>query len=82
MAKTKSLITDDLSELLDLIAGAQSVELKLTVPDSAHRSTVAALELDALDAQIRQVFFFDTPDLKLYSAGVLARARRVQGKGR
>jgi len=81
MVKTKSLIGDDLADMLGLISGAQSVELKLTVPDSAHRSTVAALDLDALDAQIRQVYFFDTPDLQLYGAGVVARARRVQGRG-
>jgi inorganic triphosphatase YgiF len=39
---------------------------------------VAALGLDALDAQIRQVFFFDTPDLDLNRAGVVVRARRIQ----
>jgi len=80
MAKTQ-LITDDLAEMLALIEGADSVELKLTVPESSQRSIVRALDLDPLDAQIRQVFFFDTPDLALNKAGVVARARRVQGKG-
>ena len=37
--------------------------------------------MDPLDAQIRQVFFFDTPDLALDRAGVVVRARRIQGKG-
>ena len=37
--------------------------------------------MDPLDAQIRQVFFFETPDLALNKAGVVVRARRVQGKG-
>ena len=37
--------------------------------------------MDPLDAQIRQVFFFDTPDLALNQTGVVARARRVQSKG-
>jgi len=37
--------------------------------------------MDALDAQIRQVFFFDTPELTLDKAGVVVRARRIQGKG-
>jgi hypothetical protein len=37
--------------------------------------------MDPLAAQIRQVFFFDTPDLALNQAGVVVRARRVQGKG-
>jgi hypothetical protein len=57
------------------------VELKLTVPASEQRATVSALDLDPLDAQIRQVFFFDTPDLALDAAGVVARVRRIQGKG-
>ena len=50
------------------------------MPEAAHRSAVGALELDPLDAQIRQVYFFDTPDLALDRAGVVVRARRVQGK--
>ena len=36
--------------------------------------------MDALDAQIRQVAFFDTPDLTLNQHGVVVRARRVQRK--
>ena len=40
----------------------------------------SSLGLDALDAQIRQVVFFDTPDLALDRAGVVVRARRIQGR--
>jgi hypothetical protein len=73
-------ISDDrLGELLALIDESDSVELKLTVPESTQRSALAALDIDPLDAQIRQVFFFDTPDLVLDRAGVVVRARRVQG---
>jgi len=75
------LSDEQLDELLGLIKGADTVELKLTVPDADQRSTIAALGMDPLQAQIRQVFFFDTPDLKLYEAGIVPRARRVQGKG-
>ena len=56
------------------------MELKLTVPEGAQRSALAALGVDPLDAQIRQVFFFDTPELSLNEAGVVLRARRVQGR--
>ena len=42
---------------------------------------MAALGLDPLEAQIRQVFFFDTPELALDKHGVVVRARRIQGKG-
>ena len=50
---------------MELVRDADSVELKLTIPESDQRSTIAALEIDPLDSQIRQVFFFDTPDLAL-----------------
>lgn len=72
---------DELTELLGLIKKSDSVELKATVPESHQRSTVAALGMDPLDAQIRQVFFFETPDLGLDKQGVVVRARRIQGKG-
>src|SRR4051812_43842252 len=74
------LSDDDLTQVLALSAGADSVELKLTVPDADHRSAIAALGLDPLDAQIRLVSFFDTPDLVLNREGVIVRARRVQGR--
>jgi hypothetical protein len=67
-----------LPELLDLLKGSDSVELKLTVPEEYGRSAAVALGVDPLDAQVRQIFFFDTPDLALDSAGVVVRARRVQ----
>jgi hypothetical protein len=72
---------EELVRLLELLEGADSVELKLTVPEPHQRSTVEALELDPLEAQIRQVFFFDTPGLELDAHGVVVRARRIQGKG-
>jgi hypothetical protein len=59
---------------------ADTVELKLTVPDSGHYTAAAALEMDPLDAEIRQVYFFDTPDLSLNRRGVIVRARRIQGR--
>src|SRR5919106_6501882 len=68
----------DLERLLALLRGADSAELKLTVPDLERRSAVAALGMDPLDAQIRQVYFFDTPDLALNTHGLVVRARRIQ----
>jgi hypothetical protein len=74
------LTAEQLIEVLRLVKGADSVELKLSVPDKDQRPAVAALGMDALQAQIRQVAFFDTPDLGLYDHGVVLRARRIQGK--
>ena len=69
-----------LQELTGLIGGADSVELKLTVPDELAGSTAESLGLDPLAAVLRQVYFFDTPDLRLEAAGVVVRARRTQAK--
>ena len=59
--------------------GSDSVELKLSIPSEEHRATITGLPLDPVEAQPRQVFFFDTPDLALNNAGVVVRARRIQG---
>jgi hypothetical protein len=66
---------------LNLLTDADSVELKLTVPDSDQRSAVVALDMDVLMAELRQVVFFDTPDLRLNRAGVVVRARRIKKGG-
>ena len=77
-----ALITgDQLVEMMGLIRDADSVELKLTIPEGSQRSAIKALRMDPLEAQIRQVFFFDTPDLALDKRGLVVRARRIQGKG-
>jgi len=69
----------DLQEVMRLIKGADSVELKLTVPAAVQVATIRGLPIDPVEAQPRQVFFFDTPDLTLNKAGVIVRARRIQG---
>jgi hypothetical protein len=74
-------LLDELGELLGLVRDSDSVELKLTVPDAHHRSTILRLGMDPLEAQIRLVTFFDTPDLTLNKSGLVVRARRVQGRG-
>jgi len=55
--------SDKLPELVALIKDVDSIELKLTVPEPSQLTTVRALGLDPLQAQIRQVFFLETPDL-------------------
>ena len=76
-----NLTNEQLREALELVKDADSVELKLTIPEMEQRSAVTALGMDPLDAQIRQVYFFDTPDLALNERGVVVRARRVQRRG-
>ena len=80
-AAAPRLSDQQLAEMLGLLKGSDSVELKMTVAEAGQRSAVAALGLDPLGAQVRMVYFFDTPDLDLEREGVVVRARRVQGKG-
>ncbi len=75
------VIDERIVKALNLFKDADSVELKLTVPDTDRRSTIEALDLDVLDAKLRQVTFFDTPDLKLSRSGTLVRARRTPKGG-
>lgn len=70
-----------LAEFLELLDEVDSVELKLTIPESDQRSAIASLDLDPLESQVRQVVFFDTPDLALDHHGLVVRARRVQRRG-
>jgi hypothetical protein len=70
---------EEMATLMSLIKGSDSVELKLTVPTGDQRATIGGLPMDPVEAQPRQVFFFDTPELALDKAGLVVRARRIQG---
>lgn len=65
--------------MLRLVKGSTSLELKLYVSDQGQRAAVKNLGFDPVEAEPRQVYFFDTPDLALNEAGVVVRARRSQG---
>ena len=80
-AATDGRLTEaQLGELATLLPGADSVELKVTVPAMEARAAAASMGMDTLGAEIRQVFFFDTPALALNEAGVVVRARRIRGR--
>jgi hypothetical protein len=66
-----------LAELLERAREADSVELRLTLPELEHRRALALLGTDPLAAQVRQVYFFDTPDLALERSGIVVRARGI-----
>jgi hypothetical protein len=78
-ALAKPLTNEEVVEVLKLMKGATSVELKLSVPLADQRATIKSVGLDPVEAQPRQAFFFDTPDLALNKSGVVVRARRIQG---
>lgn len=80
-AVAKPLTQEQILEMFKLVKGATSVELKLSVPLAGQRATIKNIGLDPVEAQPREAFFFDTPDLALNRAGVVVRARRIQGGG-
>ena len=74
-----NLTDEEMSELLKLTKDSDSVELKVSVQDDDHASAARSLGLDPIEAEIRQIYFFDTRDLALNTAGIAVRARRIQG---
>lgn len=73
------LSMDEMAELMDVVSQVDSLEIKVTIPVDAHRATIRGLPLDPVEAEPRQVFFFDTPGLDLHRAGIVVRARRIRG---
>jgi len=74
-----SLSPQDTKKLLDLVRNAKSIEIKVSVPMAAHQRTILRMGIDPVEAQVRHVYFFDTPDQALNRAGIIVRARRRPG---
>jgi hypothetical protein len=74
-----SLWDEHLVPMLDVLELADSVELKVMIPDADHDWTMAALQIDPVEAQLREVVYYDTPDLVLHRHGLVVRVRRIQG---
>ena len=75
----QGLSREQIDEVLTILKDVNSVELKLVAPADKHRATIGKLGLDPIDAEVRQVYFFDTPNLDLNKAGLVVRARRIAG---
>jgi hypothetical protein len=73
------LSRSQINEVLKILKDVDSVELKLVAPMQTQRATIQKLGLDPIEAEVRQVYFFDTPSLGLNKAGLVVRARRIQG---
>lgn len=78
--RAPSLSGAQLGEVLSLLPGSDTVELKVTVPAVRRRSVIERLGMDVMRAELRQIAYFDTPDLRLNQQGLVVRARRVQRK--
>jgi len=75
----RSLSSEDTKKLLHLVRNAKTIEIKVSVPVTAHQRTALSMGIDPVEAQVRHVYFFDTPDQALNRAGLIVRARRRPG---
>jgi hypothetical protein len=68
-----------MGKVAQAVAGAEAIEIKATVPEHQIEHALARFKLTASNDQERFIYFFDTPQLELLAAGIIARARRVIG---
>lgn len=59
--------------------GMDAVEIKVTIRPDQELRAERAMKVDEDTADIRLIYFFDTPNLDLFEAGVALRARLVKG---
>jgi hypothetical protein len=62
------------------LAGVDAIEIKATIPESQIDPVLARYNLTVDNDEQRYIYFFDTPDLTLLGAGMIARARRTVGE--
>jgi len=60
-------------------AGIDAVEIKVTIRPDQELRAVRAMEVNEDTADIRLIYFYDTPDLDLFESGIALRARLVKG---
>jgi len=56
-----------------------AIEIKLTARAKDEDEVLAALERADVDPERREIWFYDTPDLRLFESGLVLRARRIDG---
>jgi len=61
------------------VAGVDAIEIKITIPDHQVEEALTRFSLTVDNDEERYIYFFDTPDLDLFKAGMIARARRIVG---
>ena len=64
-----------------LVKGSTSVELKLSVPLTSARATIKEHRARSGRRPSRDRLSSSIPDLALHKAGIVVRARRIQGDG-
>lgn len=59
--------------------GMDRVEIKVTIRPDQELRAERAMKVNEDTADVRVIYFYDTPDLDLFEAGVVMRARLVKG---
>jgi hypothetical protein len=59
------------------LAGVDTIEVKVTIPDALIDTALNRYKLTIDNDEERYIYFFDTPNLDLFKAGMIARARRI-----
>ena len=67
------------NQIRALMAGVDAIEVKATVPDHQIELALDRYQLTIDNDEERYIYFFDTPTLGLFHAGVIARSRRIVG---
>jgi hypothetical protein len=60
-------------------AGMDAVEIKVTVRPDQELRAERTMQVNEDTAEVRLIYYYDTPDLDLFEAGVALRARLVKG---
>jgi len=61
------------------LVGVDAIEIKVTIPDAHIEAALSRYDLTVDNDEERYIYFFDTPNLDLFKAGMIARARRIVG---
>src|SRR5215813_532348 len=61
------------------LTGMDAVEIKVTIRPDQELRAERAMEVNEDTAEVRVIYFYDTPALDLFNAGVALRARLVKG---
>jgi len=64
---------------LSAFALTDAVEIKVTIRPDQELRAERAMEVNEDSASVRLIYFFETPDLDLFNAGIALRARLVKG---
>ena len=60
-------------------AGMDAVEIKVTIRPDQELRAERAMQVDEDNADVRRIYFYDTPDLALFNSGIALRGRLRKG---